>query len=401
MSSNQDDAREPLPERTERQVAKFRAALAQAANDPAEVARIDALVVDLEADGTLDRAHQSGIEAWIDDIEAEDIFATLSAEIVHHDDQLVDELPSQEDVAPKEQRLVASSHYRAPVAINTNGDDVHLNVHLSASLWETNDYSSVHVTGGRIHAKVYATPESSGRRPHDQETARCLGTPRKENLGPTKLHREQLEQIAKIFEQTGVYFSSWTDSTYLVYESTSSADIPDLASKMTPVLKIVRMIRRDLVTNDKIMELTLDSGTALLLRYRVDETANDAARIREICKENKRTWAQAAFIPGLIVGTIAAIIGAAAASQFLGSFAGPVWLSLLPVTMVPLVLGLGFKSLWKRLGAGLTQAVIINVPEGSQGGLLSRRRDDLIVAMTMFALSTATNVLFTLLLQHK
>ncbi|MFD1545290.1 hypothetical protein [Nonomuraea guangzhouensis] len=232
-------------------------------------------------------------------------------------------------------------------------------------------------------------------------TSRCLGTPRKENLGPTKLHREQLEQLAKIFEQTGSYSSIWTDSNYVVYESTSSADIADLGTKMTPGLKIVRMIRRDPVTKDKIMDLTLSSATALLLRYRVDETANDAARIREICKERKRTWAQFAHIPGLAVGTVAAIVGAAIAGGFLGSSSGPVWLSLLPVTMVPLVLGLGFKYLWKRLGAGLTQAVIINVPEGSQGGLLSRKRDDLIVAVTMFVLSTATNVLFTLLLQHR
>ncbi|MEU7833387.1 hypothetical protein [Nonomuraea sp. NPDC049129] len=232
-------------------------------------------------------------------------------------------------------------------------------------------------------------------------TPRCLGTPRKENLGPTKLHREQLTQLAKIFEQTGVYFSIWTDSNYVVYESDSSADIADLGSKMTPTLKMVRMVRRDPVNSDKIMELTLSSGTALLLRYRVDETANDAARIREICNEKKRTWAQFAHIPGLAVGTLAAIVGAAIAGRFLGSFSAPVWWSLLPVTMVPLVLGLGFKYLWKRLGAGLTQAVIVNVPEGSQGGLLSRKRDDLIVAVTMFALSTTTNVLFTLLLQHK
>jgi uncharacterized protein YacL len=232
-------------------------------------------------------------------------------------------------------------------------------------------------------------------------TPRCLGTPRKENLGPTKLHREQLEQLAKIFEHTGVYFSIWTDSNYLVYESTSSADIADLGAKMTPNLKGVRMIRRDPATNDRIMEMTLAAGTALLVRYQADETANDAARIREICKERKRTWAQVAHIPGLLVGTIAAILGAAIASGLLGSSSSPVWLSLLPVTMVPLVLGLGFKYLWKRLGAGLTQAVIINVPEGSQGGLLSRKRDDLIVAVTMFVLSTATNVLFTLLLQHK
>lgn len=232
-------------------------------------------------------------------------------------------------------------------------------------------------------------------------TSRCPGTPRKENLGPTKLHREQLEQLAKIFEQTGDYSSIWTDSDYVVYESTSSGDIADLGAKMTPSLKIVRMTRRDPVTKDKIMDLTLSSATALLVRYRVNETANDAARIREICKERKRTWAQFAHIPGLAVGTVAAIVVAAIASRILGSSSDPVWLSLLPVTMVPLVLGLGFKYLWKRLGAGLTQAVIINVPEGSQGGLLSRKRDELIVAGTMFVLSTATNVLVTLLLQHR
>ncbi|MBT2233924.1 hypothetical protein [Nonomuraea sp. NEAU-A123] len=232
-------------------------------------------------------------------------------------------------------------------------------------------------------------------------TSRYLGTPRKEHLGPTKIYREQLEQLAKIFEQTGVYSSIWTDSNYVVYQSTSSADIADLGAMMTPRLKVVRMIRRDPVTDKKIMELTLAPGTALLVCYRAEETASDAARIKEICKERKRTWAQVAHIPGLLVGTIAAIIGAAIASRFLGSSSSPVWLSLLPVTMALLALGLGIKYLWKRLGAGLTQAVIINLPEGSQGGLLSRKRDDLIVAGIMFVPSTATNVLFTLLLQRR
>ncbi|MEV1249025.1 hypothetical protein [Nonomuraea sp. NPDC049750] len=63
------------------------------------------------------------------------------------------------------------------------------------------------------------------------------------------------------------------------------------------------------------MELTL-SETALLVRYRADETANDTARIKEICNEKKRTWAQFALIPGLAVGTLAAIVGAAIASRF-------------------------------------------------------------------------------------
>jgi hypothetical protein len=227
------------------------------------------------------------------------------------------------------------------------------------------------------------------------------GTLWKENLGPTKLHREQLVQLAKIFEQTGLYSSLWTDSNYSVYESNSSADIADLATKLTPSLELVTMTRRDPASDDKIMELVLSSSMALLIRYRVDDTANDAARIKEICNERKRTWAHFTHIPALVVGTIAAIGIAAVASPFLGSLAGRVWWSLLPVSLVPVILALGFKRLWKRLGANLAQAVIVNVPEGSQGRLLQRKRDDLVVAMTMFALSTATNVLFALLFQHK
>jgi hypothetical protein len=224
------------------------------------------------------------------------------------------------------------------------------------------------------------------------------GRPRKKNLGPIKLYRETLMELAETVGRAGTFSSEWTDSEGVKYAASTPSDIPDLAKVLAPSLRTVVMARSDPDTGEKIIELVLSPQAALLVRHRIEETADVAARIGEICAEHRRTWTKFAGIHGLIVGTALAIVVWLVAGLLLGPLAAQFWLAVV-ATVVAVTLGLGLKFVWKRVGANLTQAVMVNVPEKAQGGVLSRKRDDLVIAVIVLLLSTAINVSLGLLLR--
>jgi hypothetical protein len=222
------------------------------------------------------------------------------------------------------------------------------------------------------------------------------GQPRKKNLGPIKIYQETLMELAETIGRGGIFLSEWTDIKGRKYEATAPSDIPDLAKELTPRLRAVVMTKLDEATGKKVLELILSRRTAQLVRYQVGETADVAARISEICAEHRRTWTKFDGIHGLIVDIPLAIVVSLLAGLLLGPLTAQLWPAFVATVVV---LGLGLRFLWKRVGAILTQAVMLNVPAKAQGGLLSRKRDDLVVALIMLLLSTAINVSLNLLLR--